>query len=101
MHNKATMINTRFCDHDYPCMGKKSKILPVKRVSKASGNKRVVDLKSLDDSFGEIQRTRMTKSAAESRKAAKIVPTAPKIPRTSRELFDKTNDELSNLLKDF
>lgn len=71
-----------------------------KKVSKPSGQKRV-DVASLDESFNELHRTRLTKSAAQTRKAAKIVSTTAKIPLATRESLNKTSDDLANLLKDF
>lgn len=65
-----------------------------------SNNKRI-DLSSLDASFSELQRTKMTKSAVEASKAAKIVSVKGKILVPSRETVSKTSDDLAQLLKDF
>ena len=65
-----------------------------------SNNKRI-DLNSLDASFSELQRTKMTKSAMEASKAAKIVSVKGKILVPSKETVKKTSDDLAQLLKDF
>lgn len=71
-----------------------------KHVHVRSNNKRI-DLSSLDASFSELQRTKMTKSAVEESKAAKIVSVKGKILVPSRETVSKTSDDLAQLLKDF
>lgn len=79
-----------------------------KMVSKASttkkhrhSNNKRIDLSSLDASFSELQRTKMTKSAVEARKAAKILSVKGKILVPSKETVSKTSDDLARLLKDF
>ena len=62
---------------------------------------RKIDINSLNESFSEVHRTKMTKSAVQARKAAKIVPVKGKVSVPSRETVAKTSDELSKLLKDF
>lgn len=76
-------------------------------VSKASSftkkpsNNKKIDLDSLDESFSELHRTKMSKSAAEAKKAAKIVAVKAKVVVPSKETVTKTSDDLAQLLKDF
>lgn len=72
-----------------------------KKHGKVHSNNKRIDLNSLDASFSELQRTKMTKSAAEASKAAKIVSVKGKILVPSRETVSKTSDDLAQLLKDF
>ena len=74
---------------------------PSKRINTGKGSKKNIDLEDLNSSFSQIQQTRMTKTAAESRKASKLVPVKPKISIPNRETVHKTTDDLANLLKDF
>lgn len=69
--------------------------------TKARSNNKKIDLDSLDASFSELHRTKMTKSAAEAKKAAKIVTVQAKVVVPSRETVTKTSDDLAQLLKDF
>ncbi len=72
------------------------------KVKKPVLDRRVkVDLNSLNASFSEVHRTKMTKTAAEARKAAKLVPVKAKISVPSKEAVSKTSQDLENLLKDF
>ena len=70
-------------------------------VTKPPKNKKKIDLNSLDASFSELHRTKMTKNAAEARKAAKIVSLKAKVLVPSKETVAKTSDDLAKLLKDF
>lgn len=69
-----------------------------KKVTKKSSK---LDLNKLDSSFSEIQMTKMTKIAAEQRKAARIIPTKAKLLVPTGETLEKTSEDLANLLKDF
>ena len=60
-----------------------------------------VDINSLNESFNEVHRTKMTKSAVEARAAARIVPVKGKVAIPSRETVNQTSEDLSKLLKDF
>ena len=59
-----------------------------------------VDVSSLDETFGEVHRTKMTKGAAEARKTAKIVSVKGKVAVPSRETVSRTSDDLAKLLED-
>lgn len=72
----------------------KKNVKPLKRGVK-------VDVNSLNESFGELHRTKMTKNAVEARKAAKIVVVKDKLLVPSRETVNRTSDDLSKLLEDF
>lgn len=71
-----------------------------KKKKHGNNNKRI-DLKGLDASFSELQRTKMTKSAVEASKAAKLVSVKEKILVPSKETVLKTSLDLAQLLKDF
>ena len=77
---------------------KKQAIKPLKNARKMK-----VNTNSVDASFTEIHRTKMTKMAAEMRKTAtsKLVPVKAKLSVPSREAVMKTGDDLERLLKDF
>lgn len=73
----------------------------VKKTVKPLSKSVKVDLNSLNDSFSELHRTKMTKNAAEARKAAKIIPVKDKLVVPSRETVNRTSDDLAKLLQDF
>ena len=64
-------------------------------------NKTTINVESLDASFTQIQQTKMTKIAAQQRKAARMVPMGEKLVVPSRETVARTGDELAQLLKYF
>lgn len=76
---------------------KKASVPSIKR---RENNKRI-DLNSLNASFSELQRTKMTKSGMEASKAAKIVSINGKVLVPSKETVSKTSDDLAQLLRDF
>lgn len=71
------------------------------RLPKKSKSSKNIDLDDLNSSFSQIQYTKMTKAAAESRRASKLVPVKPKISVPNRDTVNKTTDDLAKLLKDF
>lgn len=73
----------------------------IKKTAKPLSKSVKVDLNSLNDSFSELHRTKMTKNAAEARKAAKIIPVKDKLVVPSRETVNRTSDDLAKLLQDF
>lgn len=77
------------------------KMKPVRKPVKSAKKHSKVDLTSLDASFSELQRTNMTKTAAEARKTAKLIPVRAKLSVPNRETVSKTSEELEKLLKDF
>lgn len=77
------------------------KSTPARARSASTKPAKRLDLEDLNTSFTQIQQTRMTKVAAENRKAAKLVSVKPKISVPNRETVHKTTDDLANLLKDF
>lgn len=73
------------------------------KVSSSNKNKSVktlrhkkIDLTALDTSFSELHQTKLTQ-----RKASKILQVPSKLKVPSREIVNKTGEDLSRLLEDF
>lgn len=62
-----------------------------------------IDMTSLDNSFLELHQTKMTKSSVEEakKKSSKILKVPVKLNVPSREIVNKTGEDLSRLLENF
>lgn len=94
--NKSTItpVSTNLA-HMKPVQKNKGKVTATKKKFKK------VNVDSLDASFEAVHRTKMSKDAAVQRRAAKIVKTGSKARVPSKEVVERTGDDLSKMLKDF
>ena len=76
----------------------------VKEKIKTFKHKKIeIDMNSLDKSFSELHQTKMTKSSVDEakRKNSKILKVPEKQSVPSREIVNKTGEDLSRLLENF